>query len=490
MSLTRREFLKSSTTMLIGLRLCACSSGGGSVDSDNATESPESYQDPFHALNRITFGVRSDDIEHAGALGIEGYIDEQLNPNDIDDSSVESFIADNFSTINMSMSEIYAQNSETVAQNSETIVNDLRKATLYRMIHSSRQLFEIMVDFWTNHFNVYHLDGTVHLEKTVDDREVIRTHALGKFRDILEASAASPAMLHYLDNYANIKGTPSENFSRELMELHTIGVEAGYSEEDVREVARCFTGWDIGPDQLFYFSSALHDTDEKQVLGHTIPSGQGIEDGQQVLDILAGHEATPYLLASKLARRFISDDPPDSVINAVANSYIATDGDIKEMMRTLLSSDEFFSSADQKLKRPIEFMVSALRASNASVTNDGLNTLILALEGTGQIPFLRESPDGYPDIMDYWGSTNTMLKYWEYGIGLSESSLEGLSLNVDDLTNGATDPSDIVDNLTTNLLHRELLDEDRQILIDTMSNGENAQEIVAHLFLSRYFLMR
>ncbi len=242
----------------------------------------------------------------------------------------------------------------------QVVARDLMESKLMRAVYSNRQLDEVLADFWFNHFNVYLDKGADHYLITAYERDAIRPHVLGKFRDLLEATAKSPAMLFYLDNWQSVgPNTPqarragnqprrglNENYGRELMELHTLGVEGGYTQKDVTEVARCFTGWTIEQPQRggkFFFNPRMHDNGEKTVLGVTIPAGGGIEDGEKVLDILAHHPSTAHFISKKLAMRFVADEPPASLVDRMSQTFLKSDGDLREVMRTMLNSKEFWS---------------------------------------------------------------------------------------------------------------------------------------------------
>ena len=271
----------------------------------------------------------------------------------------------------------------------QLIAFDLSEGKLYRAILSNRQLEEQLVDFWYNHFNVFLDKGADRYLVPTYEREAIRPHVLGKFRDLLEATAKSPAMLFFLDNWEsvgpkvgrNAQRRPNakqpvrglnENYARELMELHTLGVDGGYTQKDVTEVARCFTGWTIrqpreGGD--FFYNDRVHDKGEKTVLGVKIPAGGGQDDAEKVLDILARHPSTARFISKKLAQRFVADDPPQRLIDKMAKTFRDKNGDLREVMKTMLMSDEFFSQAAYraKVKSPFEMIVSAVRATGAQV---------------------------------------------------------------------------------------------------------------------------
>ena len=265
-------------------------------------------------------------------------------------------------------------------KNAQLVVTELQRATLLRAVYSERQLFELMANFWENHFSIFANKDADRFLLSEFDRDAIRPFALGNFRDLLGATARSSAMLYYLDNWqssvqrqypatndkpARTVGGINENYARELMELHTLGVDGGYTQKDVQEVARCFTGWTIRkPNEvgLFFFNPRTHDNGEKIVLGHKIPAGGGISDGDKVLDILASHPSTANFIATKLARRFVSDDPPRSVINRAAATFLKTSGSIRETLRTIITSPEFFSANAYRVKvrTPFEYVAAAM----------------------------------------------------------------------------------------------------------------------------------
>ena len=430
--------------------------------------------DPIvHLVDRITFGATPAEVARARELGFAGFIEEQLHPDEIDDSAVEAAVAKRFPTVALDQLALEAYDRLQVAF-------ELKAATVYRAVASRRQLLEMMADFWSNHFNVFHLDGPAAYFKTVEDRELIRRHALGRFRDLLGGSAASPAMIVYLDNFSNLKERPNENYARELMELHTLGVDGGYSEADVEEVARAFTGWTLrkidpaGPraDQ-FSFNADQHDDSARTVLGTEIPAGLGIGHGQGVLDILAAHPSCAGFLAFKLCRRFVADDPPASLVERAAATFTQTGGDIREVLRTILLSSELLAAADQKLKRPLEVVVSALRTLQAQLAPEAMPALLTVLEEMGQLPFNWPPPNGYPDVADAWGNTNGLLDRWNLMLALGWNGLPGVQVDFAALTAGLfrPTPAEVTDHLTARLLARELDPADRRQVIRYVAAG-------------------
>jgi len=344
-------------------------------------------------------------------------------------------------------------------------VRELPVSILLRAVLSERQLLEVMTAFWENHFSVS-ADKLPNPFTLVDFDRAIRAHALGKFRDLLGVVATSPAMLFYLDNFqSNVDSLHptatewrieqrraahpplgdtslthtvkrrrtgiNENYARELMELHTLGVDGGYTQQDVQNVARCLTGWGIDnfiAGGSFAFQPALHDAGEKVVLGVHIAGGRGIEDGQQVLDILARHPSTAHFIARKLVIRFVSDSPPPSLVERAAQTYLRTDGDIREVMRTIITSREFNSRAAYraKVKTPFELVASMFRAMNA--TPDTTPQTIQLVARLGQPIFGRLTPDGWPDQGAAWMNTGALLNRVNLGAQTGANQIPNVSV--------------------------------------------------------------
>lgn len=412
-------------------------------------------------LNRTSFGISQAAWDHANAIGIDAYIEEQLRPDSIYDP-VDSEIALRYPATQYSAEQLWSGEQAALKR-------QLRDATLMRMCYSSRQLHEVMVDFWSNHFSVDARINPVGLFKLLDDREVMRAHALGRFRNLLYGSAKSAAMLRFLDNLSNTRFGPNENYARELMELHTIGIDGGYSEDDVREVARCFTGWQFDRVTLeFKFNANAHDDGEKTVLGHRIAAGQGLADGEQVLEILLAHPATGRLLAQKLVRRFVSDTPAESLVARVADVYAISDGDIPSMLREIFASAEFLSSADAKLKRPLEYVCSAIRVLAAQIDDYSGPDLIAVLGTLGQVPLEWPTPDGYPDTAEHWLSALGMAVRWEFALQLAEQASEGGLSPALALIGDAGTGNQLVDRLAHAILHRDLSEGARQKLVEAV----------------------
>jgi uncharacterized protein (DUF1800 family) len=317
-------------------------------------------------INRLTMGWTPEEQALADSLGYHGYLEYHLNYAAIDDSALAPRLAPYY-TLNQPPYQL-------IGSTSSVVTNQLIEATLLRAVYSKRQLFERMVEFWTDHFNIFINKADIPWIKTVDDRDVIRTHALGNFHDLLVASAMSPAMLQYLDNAESVAGNPNENYARELMELHTMGVSGGYTQQDVVEVARCFTGWSVddsntNTQDTFVFRSGLHDDTSKLVLGTAIPAGGGINDAMMVLDILAHHSSTAHFIATKLCKRFYGYSPPTSLVDSVAATFTSSNLDIKATLRTLINAIDP-ATAPLKLKRPFHLVVSGMRTTRAELAGD------------------------------------------------------------------------------------------------------------------------
>src|SRR4051812_6557398 len=410
-----------------------------------------------HLLNRIAFGPRPGDVERVRAMGIDRCVDEQLHPERIVDAALSERLA-GLTTVRLSQREIVnafelpqiearrarkqgaavgddpsaAAPRDPMAQKASALVVELAEQKIVRAVYSERQLQEVLADFWFNHFNVDARKGRDRFLLTAYDRDVIRPHVFGKFRDLLGATAKSPAMLFYLDNWmsadpnrphsgAGKKGL-NENYARELMELHTLGVDRGYTQKDVTEVARAFTGWTIENPRRgggFTFNRRLHDPGQKVVLGHVIKAGGDESDGEQVLDLLAKHPATARFIAAKLVRHFVSDTPPAALVDRAAKRFRDTGGDLRDVMRTILASPEFASADayDAKVKSPFEFVASALRA--VATESVDVKPLVRQLQQMGMPLYMCQPPTGYKDTADAWVNTGALVNRINFALQLS-----------------------------------------------------------------------
>jgi uncharacterized protein (DUF1800 family) len=328
----------------------------------------------------------------------------------------------------------------------QVVAYDLLDSKMLRAIESTRQLGEEMDDFWFNHFNVYYEKGSDRFMIPQYEREAIRPHVLGQFRDLLEATAKSPAMLFFLDNFESVRADLdandkkrkvkrglNENYGRELMELHTLGVNGGYTQKDVTEVARCFTGWGIQEPRkggAFFYNDKLHDKGEKIVLGHVIAAGGGIDDGEQVLDILARHPATAHFISKELAQHFVADNPPEALVNKMAQTFESTNGSIREVMKTMLNSKEFWSQGAYraKLKSPFEMVASSARALDAHVI-DGW-ALANQVGTLGEPLYRKLEPTGYSNLSAEWVNSAALLGRMNFAFQLAQNHVESVKVDV------------------------------------------------------------
>ncbi len=502
----------------------------------------------LHALNRLAYGPRPGDVERVRQMGLAKWIEQQLNPNSIDDKALEARLQD-YPTLRTSTAKLideYPQPKQAekqaekqaqaqgrqeqrrsdaeapqqtasnpkqemsdapaamkqeqpegnpatkgarkrdvlgggdpnnvpraIADDSrrpQRIVAELSMAKVTRAIYSERQLQQVMDDFWFNHFNVFAGKGEDRYYLTSYERDVIQPHALGKFKDLVTSTAKSPAMLFYLDNFLSADpraaqrqaaeraarqqrrrggfGGPrpqanpqqakknerglNENYGRELMELHTLGVDGGYTQKDVTEVARCFTGWTIEkPRQYpdFKFDDRLHDPDPKIVLGKKIHAG-GMKDGEQVIDLLVHHPSTAKFISTKLARRFVSDTPPPVLVNRMAETFQSSDGDIRAVLKTMIWSPEFWSreAYRAKIKTPFELVVSAVRALGTDV--DTPMPLVQWVGRIGEPLYQCQPPTGYSDKADTWVNTGALLNRLNYSLALAGNKMRGARTDV------------------------------------------------------------
>ena len=469
-------------------------------------------------LTRLTFGARPGDCEKVKEIGIKAYINQQLDYESIDDSALDKRLekiytlrlptpmlaeqynppkppppvespnptptvmplpsgTDAMKPVSIPASSPSPKPSPTPQpKNPQMVVNDLQRAAVVRAVYSDRQLNEVVVSFWENHFNIFINKDADRWLMTEFDRDVIRPFALGNFRDLLGATAKSPAMLYYLDNWqssvirkypatkdkpAGQTGGINENYARELMELHTMGVGGGYTQKDVQEVARCFTGWTIrkpGQEGTFMFNPTWHDNGEKIVLGKKIPAGGGIADAEKVLDILAKHPSTANFIATKLARRFFGDNPPKLVVNQAAQIFLKTDGSIRETLRSIITSPQFLAPTayQTKVKSPFEFVVSSLRILDAET--DGNRPLIDWITKMGQPIFGHITPEGYPDQSDEWLSSGSLLVRFNFANALATNKIKGTKIEIPKIL-GETAPEDspaVIARLTDLVLANEI----------------------------------
>lgn len=483
--------------------LSACASGGPNTSADPtrtptaadvASREQTADQQVQHVLNRLAFGPRPGDAAAVRALGVDAWIARQLEPQRITDDATDRFVAQ-FATLGKSGEELIAQypppgaqlaqlarqrNGQITAADSMKLreqgrqsyafLGEIASSRVARAVMSERQLNEVMVDFWENHFNVFAGKDRTRYFLPEYDAQAIRPHALGNFRELLGAVAKSPAMLYYLDNWQSVadSGRPTlrqvpamprraaarraavvaqqrpqlaqlmqrrrglnENYARELMELHTLGVDGGYTQQDVIEVARALTGWTLSRGAnggAFLFRAEVHDAGAKRILGTEFAAGRGQEEGEAVLDLLARHPATARFIATKLARRFVSDTPPAALVTRAAATFQRTNGDIREVMRTIVTSPEFFATATYraKVKSPFELVTSTLRAMNAAPDATPRTTQFVSR--LGQPIFGHQAPNGYPETGDAWMNTGAILNRINFGLAAASGRVPGIRL--------------------------------------------------------------
>jgi uncharacterized protein (DUF1800 family) len=465
-----------------------------------------------HALSRVTFGARVTDRERVARIGVAAFIEEQLHPERIDDRRLEQELA-RLPLLRRSPAELAEQlAAATPAAAQERvpadqpatmprrprveIVAQLAQAKLLRAVDSEKQLQEVMTDFWFNHFNVF--AGKNNLAALLPSYEqTLRERALGSFRDLLVATARSPAMLVYLDNWRSSTPLPprgrrdappprrerglNENYARELLELHTLGVDGRYTQQDIVEVARCFTGWTVAEprrDPRFIFRPGMHDPGVKHVLGHDIARG-GEDDGTEVLDLLARHPSTARFISLKLARRFVSDDPPEALVRRVTDTFTRTDGDIRSVLRTIFESPEFWSRRflRAKVRSPLELVAGSVRVLGARVVNPA--ALARAVARTGEPLFAAQPPTGYADSADSWLSPGAVLARIDFALALAGGQLDGVTVDLAPLSRGAGGPEEILDRAAARIGASGLSERTREYVLAQLRDAPPEPDVVA-----------
>ncbi len=468
MRMNRRRLLRT-TALSAGGALASCDRvvtrihrgllGEGTPETLDLADGVE-VDAEFHLLSRAALGLWPGDVQRLKKMGREAWLEQQLHPERIHDTDCD-LRAERFESLYFSAGEAYEFRKPVLR-------DELTRHALLRAIYSRRQLFEVMVEFWTDHLNIDLEKGDCIYLKPSDDRDVIRQHALGNFYELIRASATSPAMLVYLDGKSNKvrRGTddkPNENYARELMELHTLGVHGGYTQADVLEAARCLSGWTFDRNRFWamnagesFFKPDWHDEGEKRVLGVVIPGkgtaereggrilgnaptggpvGRGYDgrrDVDRLVEIVCGHPSTARFIATKLCRRFVSAEPAESVVGEVAAEFTRTRGDIKAMLRVLFASEAFAESRGKLLKRPFKFMVSALRALAAETQAD--KPLLEPLQRMGHGLFQYPTPDGYPDEELPW--MGSLMWRWNFGLALAAGHQAGARVDLRSLRKG------------------------------------------------------
>jgi uncharacterized protein (DUF1800 family) len=549
----------------------------------------------IHLLDRITFGARPGEVERINQIGWQKYLEEQMQPEKISDVIVTQKLG-SLATLKMSDEQIaktydppqevikqlrdrfQPQNTvqenvgETVANGEmkaekpktvsdadfmsdpkrrreyakalmdlgyrprQEVVNELQASKLIRAVSSERQMQEVLTDFWFNHFNVFASKGADRYLITNYENQVVRPNVFGKFEDLLLATAKSPAMLFYLDNWLstapdakmpdfqrlrqmrqermnNPTNNPkremrqlerlqqrqmtdpkmaeqmtqqqaqgkrrrgiNENYAREIMELHTLGVDGGYTQKDVQEVARCLTGWTMRQPRTgggFYYAPAMHDDGEKVVLGQKISSGGGEQDGVKVIKLLAHHPATAKFISTKLARKFVSDNPPASLIEKMSQTFLKKDGDLREVYKTMLTSNEFWAAESYraKIKTPFEMTVSAARALGAET--NGSPQFHKWIQQMGEGLFLAQPPTGYADTAETWVNTGALLERMNFALALSGNKIFGTNVNFPEELKAAK-PNQVADYFIKTILHGNLSPQTRSTLDKTLADAQIA----------------
>ena len=490
--------------------ILSCAASPAPSASSGPPPSAASRDEALHVLNRLGFGPRPGDIERVAAMGVSRYVDLQLHPERIGDGAVEDKLRQ-LPTLSLSNAELFDRFERPLREavrkaggkdadiekvrerippenRPRRVIEELTAARIIRATESNRQLDEVMADFWMNHFNVFAGKGLDRVYLTSFERDVVRPRMWGRFEDLLMATAKSPAMLFYLDNarsaadeehrpraaygrralLAAKENAPkglNENYARELMELHTLGVDGGYTQKDVTELARSLTGWSITPggqarrggEGEFVFRPALHDVGAKTFLGVALAPGGGLSEGEKVIRILANHPATARHIAAKLCQRLVADDPPKALVDRAAGVFLATGGDLRETLRAIVTSPEFLEPGfyRAKVKSPFEYVVSAVRAAGG--TTDG-RALARQLVQMGEPLYLCQPPTGYSDRAEAWVSAGALIARLNFALTLAAGQFPGTTVDFSRLVPAAAGagPEQSVDALARALLGENL----------------------------------
>ena len=511
MSINRRQFLTGAAAAATGLALTGCHTVEQALTHSELPAQPfppaGRHEAAVRLLNRISFGPRPGDVAQVLRLGSTAYIDRQLAPDAIDEPDVLKW------RLHALDDMLTPDTSLLFDEDDKRIVAAHRQATTLRAVYSRRQLYERMVEFWSGHFNIYAFKNQGPQLTVADDRETIRKHALGNFADILIASAGSAAMLGYLDNNVTRRGVPNENYAREVMELHTLGIQgekqfnivrgtanlasvttpqgrvnAFYTQDDVRELARCLTGWTSEKHWhrgRFLFDPSTHDTGAKSVLGMTIPAGGGVDDAESILKMLAVHPATARHLSTKLCRYFIGDAPEPLVAQA-SQVYLQSKGDIKTMVRSILTSSEI-QTGDAIFKRPFDYVVSSMRALN--VDTDGGNGIQDHLQKMGQPLFGWPMPNGYPTDAKSW--TGGLIPRWNFALALTSNAIDSTKVDIDGLVKqGKQAAMNAEDTIAELVFSRTSTDPLIQSVRQRVERAADTREYAALMIMSPEFQWR
>lgn len=423
--------------------------------SSLAAQALDSKTKALHVLNRFAYGPKLAEVEmlsRQGDKGLKDWFEAQLHPDDHPQLNLQKKLESlkSLTYTNEQMIKFYPKINEknkmkiamdVVEGGPKDILKELVLQKITRAAESENQFEEVLLDFWFNHFNVNFDKGAVRFEITSFERDVLRPHLFGKFKDLLLATAKSPAMLFYLDNHRSRKSQINENYARELLELHTLGVDGGYTQKDIQETARVLTGWGIEkPNQIsnFKFFKKQHDEGDKKVLDLEFNKNEGEKEGDKLIEYLAHQKSTAQFIAKKLAVKFISDTPSQKSIDKLAEVFIKTDGNLKEVYRAIYASDEFWKSENMasKIKTPFEYLISSIRATGSQVLVDA--TKINALKGffdqSGQALYRCQPPTGYKAISEYWVTPGAMVNRINLALRLAKNQIPQVDFEKEKLT--------------------------------------------------------
>src|SRR3989454_6232754 len=471
----------------------------------------------FHALNRLAYGPRPGDVPRVAAGGVLRWIDRQLSPDGINDERLSqqerqfAILAYDRGDLAAMYTEVQRERRERklaaaadtmadrseanpIAQRGRRLAGEFADLAVVRAALSERQLYEVMVDFWTNHFNVYLAKGADRFLTPDSIEHTIRPRAMGKFEDLLIATAKSPAMLFYLDNWQSVapgasppfplsarrgqgvRPTPkgiNENYARELLELHTIGVDGGYTQHDVIDVARILTGWSIRQPRQgggFEFHDWAHDYGDKVVLEVKFPAGHGEDEGIRLLKLLASHPATMHHVSRQLCQRFVNDDPPDGCVDDAVAAWKRSNGDMKEVLRAIFHGPDFWASENvrAKVKTPLEFVVSAVRAVAADP--DTTPRLAQVVARLGEPLYLHVAPDGYPEQEEAWVNSGALLDRMNAAVALAAGKLPGADVSLDAVIPATADREQLIAQVSDRILAGTMTERTKQVLREQLAD--------------------
>ncbi|HUP60299.1 MAG TPA: DUF1800 domain-containing protein [Thermoanaerobaculia bacterium] len=410
-----------------------------------AQPQPIERQRAEHALNRLAFGARPGDVERVMRIGVDRWIEQQLHPERIADRTFPAIRSPELPSpggrtsrppreggrdVRLPLSD---EAKKALRKEARRGIEELSAQRILRAAESERQLNEVMVDFWMNHFNVFAGKGLDRFLIGSYERDTIRPRIWGRFEELLMATAKSPAMLWYLDNARSRRDAINENYAREIMELHTLGVDGGYTQKDVTELARVFTGWTIDRrDAGFTFRRFLHDSESKLVLGQRFRAAGGIEEGEAMVRFLARHPSTAKHIATKLCQRLVADEPPAALVDRVAKQFLATNGDLRATVKAVIESPEFSDPRyyRTKVKSPFEYAISAVRAAGARI-EDPL-PLARELRKIGEPLYFAQPPTGYSDASKAWSSDGALVARLNFAVAVATNRMPGIRVSSTD----------------------------------------------------------